>query len=368
MKIINENTIKEIIRNSLLSLFENSDKFNVFRNHFSKFVQQTLNIANKELQKYDLKVEINTEYEFFEDDYWLACYERSSGDIEYGIISIALNEEKIYNAMVDLGVDENLTEIEIQAIITIMHEVGHGIIDWYRYQFEGEEITITGEGYPVTVTKYPEIRQIYSTGGEMLNIAQSTEGKTDSKSVKYIKAEVDEKYGNINTAAYIKSFLTDYYNFAENGSLKYTNGKNYYMRGTFTHNNPDFLEDIKEMLNLGFTELSMEPVVSAPDDPAALTPEDLEIVKEQYEILAKEKLPKEPKEGKVPDSVFFLLDVDRNILLGAVNIRHYLNDYLLHYMMLFSNCCLQLFTTSSLKALSFILGLNKISNRKLILS
>ena len=40
---------------------------------------------------------------------------------------------------------------------------------------------------------------------------------------------------------------------------------------------------------------------------------------------------KEPKDGKVPDSVFFLLDVDRNILLGAVNIRHYLNDYLLQY-------------------------------------
>ena len=40
---------------------------------------------------------------------------------------------------------------------------------------------------------------------------------------------------------------------------------------------------------------------------------------------------KEPKEGKVPDSVFFLLDEERNILLGAVNIRHYLNDYLLKY-------------------------------------
>ena len=39
----------------------------------------------------------------------------------------------------------------------------------------------------------------------------------------------------------------------------------------------------------------------------------------------------EPKDGKVPDSVFFLLDVERNILLGAVNIRHYLNDYLLQF-------------------------------------
>ena len=39
----------------------------------------------------------------------------------------------------------------------------------------------------------------------------------------------------------------------------------------------------------------------------------------------------EPKDGKVPDSVYFLLDNDRNILLGAVNIRHYLSDYLLQF-------------------------------------
>ncbi len=40
---------------------------------------------------------------------------------------------------------------------------------------------------------------------------------------------------------------------------------------------------------------------------------------------------KEPVDGKVPDSVFFLLDEERHILIGAVNIRHYLNDYLLKY-------------------------------------
>ena len=63
-------------------------------------------------------------------------------------------------------------------------------------------------------------------------------------------------------------------------------GKGYYMRGTFTHANPDFLEDIREMLRLGFTELSMEPVVCAPDDPSALTEEDLAVVMDQYEQLA----------------------------------------------------------------------------------
>ncbi len=63
-------------------------------------------------------------------------------------------------------------------------------------------------------------------------------------------------------------------------------GKGYYMRGTFTHHNPDFLQDIQAMLGLGFTELSMEPVVCSPDSPAALTEADKPIVMEQYEKLA----------------------------------------------------------------------------------
>ena len=85
-------------------------------------------------------------------------------------------------------------------------------------------------------------------------------------------------------------------------------GKNYYMRGTFTHANPDFTKDVFHMADLGFTELSMEPVVSAPGDPAGLTPEDIEIVKEQYEILAKDMLRRE-KEGKPITFYHYMLDL-----------------------------------------------------------
>ncbi|MCR5255525.1 MAG: thioether cross-link-forming SCIFF peptide maturase [Acetatifactor sp.] len=85
-------------------------------------------------------------------------------------------------------------------------------------------------------------------------------------------------------------------------------GKNYYMRGTFTHANPDFTNDVFHMADLGFTELSMEPVVGAPDDPASLTPEDIEIVKEQYEILAKDMLRRE-KEGKPITFYHYMLDL-----------------------------------------------------------
>ena len=85
-------------------------------------------------------------------------------------------------------------------------------------------------------------------------------------------------------------------------------GKNYYMRGTFTHANPDFTNDVFHMADLGFTELSMEPVVCAPDDPAALTDEDLEIVKKQYELLAEEMLRRD-KDGKPITFYHYMLDL-----------------------------------------------------------
>ena len=85
-------------------------------------------------------------------------------------------------------------------------------------------------------------------------------------------------------------------------------GKNYYMRGTFTHENPDFLEDIKVMLDLGFNELSMEPVVCAKGDPSELTAEDMEIVKKQYEDLA-ELMLKKDKEGKPFTFYHYMIDL-----------------------------------------------------------
>ena len=86
------------------------------------------------------------------------------------------------------------------------------------------------------------------------------------------------------------------------------NGANYYIRGTFTHNNVDFTNDIFHMADLGFTELSMEPVVCAPDDPCALTQEDLPKLFEQYEILAKEML-KRKKEGRPFTFYHYMLDL-----------------------------------------------------------
>ncbi len=107
--------------------------------------------------------------------------------------------------------------------------------------------------------------------------------------------------------------------FAGNGSfdkivpkfqkfVKERGDKSYYMRGTFTHANPDFLEDIKVMLDLGFKELSMEPVVCAEGDPSALTKSDIEIVKEQYEKLA-ELMLKKHREGDPFTFYHYMIDL-----------------------------------------------------------
>ena len=85
-------------------------------------------------------------------------------------------------------------------------------------------------------------------------------------------------------------------------------GKGYYMRGTFTHANPDFLEDIKVMLDLGFTELSMEPVVCAAGDPSELTEADMEIVKDQYEKLA-ELMLRRDAEGRPFTFYHYMIDL-----------------------------------------------------------
>ena len=91
--------------------------------------------------------------------------------------------------------------------------------------------------------------------------------------------------------------------------VKARGGKDYYMRGTFTHANPDFLEDIKVMLDLGFTELSMEPVVGPESDPSSLTAEDLPIVLKQYEELAELMLERH-REGRPFTFYHYMIDLD----------------------------------------------------------
>ena len=51
--------------------------------------------------------------------------------------------------------------------------------------------------------------------------------------------------------------------------------RDYYVRGTFTRDNLDFSQDVLHMKELGFDQVSVEPVVTDPDVPYSLREEDL---------------------------------------------------------------------------------------------
>jgi len=86
------------------------------------------------------------------------------------------------------------------------------------------------------------------------------------------------------------------------------NQMDYYVRGTFTHNNLDFAEDVKHLADLGFKQISVEPVVAKPEESYAITEEDIPRILEEYDNLALELL-KRRREGKGVNFFHFMIDL-----------------------------------------------------------
>ena len=84
---------------------------------------------------------------------------------------------------------------------------------------------------------------------------------------------------------------------------------NYYVRGTYTHYNTDFSKDVLHLHDLGFEQISVEPVVCDPEEPYALQESDVPVLLEQYDILAKEIL-RRRKEGHFINFFHFMINLD----------------------------------------------------------
>ncbi len=89
---------------------------------------------------------------------------------------------------------------------------------------------------------------------------------------------------------------------------KLRNQTNYYVRGTFTHFNTDFSEDVLHLADMGFKQISMEPVVATEDAEYAIQESDLPKLFEEYDTLAKEMVKRE-KEGKGFNFFHFMIDL-----------------------------------------------------------
>ena len=129
---------------------------------------------------------------------------------------------------------------------------------------------------------------------EMNNVVLSIDGRK----------EVNDRMRPFrNGAGSYDNIVPKFKKFAES-----RNQTNYYVRGTFTHNNLDFSEDVKHLAELGFEQISVEPVVASDTDSYAIREEDLDTILNEYDNLAKYIL-KRRKEGKWFIFFHFMIDL-----------------------------------------------------------
>ena len=130
---------------------------------------------------------------------------------------------------------------------------------------------------------------------EMGNIILSLDGRKEVNDKVRIKVDGSGSYDDI--LPNIKKMIE-----------RRTKGKTFYVRGTFTRNNLDFYQDVVAMLNEGFKEISIEPVVLEDNHPLSLREEDLPEIFENYDKLYNE-MSRRKKEGK-DEFTFYHFNID----------------------------------------------------------
>ncbi|HBM81965.1 MAG TPA: thioether cross-link-forming SCIFF peptide maturase [Clostridiaceae bacterium] len=130
----------------------------------------------------------------------------------------------------------------------------------------------------------------------MVNIVLSIDGRKNINDAVRVRVDGSGTYDDILPK--IKKMVS-----------RRSKGKQYYVRGTFTSQNLDFYNDVMELANSGFKEISIEPVVLPEDDPLSLKRENLGIIFKQYEKIANEIL-RRNKEGNGFKFYHFAIDIN----------------------------------------------------------
>ena len=150
--------------------------------------------------------------------------------------------------------------------------------------------TITTNGLLLTDDKIDFINR------EMSNVVLSLDGRKEVNDRLRVRVNGDGCYDRI-VPQYQKLV-------AQRGD------KDYYARGTFTKYNLDFTQDVLHMAELGFDQVSVEPVVSDIKLDYSIKEEDLPRVFDEYETLAKTLIDRK-KKGKGFNFFHFMLDLDQ---------------------------------------------------------
>jgi uncharacterized protein len=131
---------------------------------------------------------------------------------------------------------------------------------------------------------------------EMHNIVLSLDGRKEIN---------DEMRPNAGGSGSYDRIVPKYQHF-----VKLRGDRDYYVRGTYTKNNLDFAQDVLHMNELGFDQVSVEPVMSDPNLPYSIKEEDLPRIYEEYDKLAKTMIELK-KNGKGFNFFHFMIDLDQ---------------------------------------------------------
>ncbi|MDR0292729.1 MAG: thioether cross-link-forming SCIFF peptide maturase [Oscillospiraceae bacterium] len=134
----------------------------------------------------------------------------------------------------------------------------------------------------------------------------------DDETIEYLNSEMDNLVLSLDGRADVNDALRRF----PDGEGSYgallplykkvteTRTGDYYVRGTYTKNNLDFVNDVMHLASLGFSNISLEPAVLPPGHPLALTEDDLPALRAEYETLCK------LLQGPVPSFSFFHFNID----------------------------------------------------------
>lgn len=194
------------------------------------------------------------------------------------------NSENKHNLEVDFFGGEPLMNFDVvKQIVNYARSIENKFNKKFRF-------TITTNGLLLTDDKIEYINK------EMSNVVLSLDGRKEINDSLRITPNGKGSYDTI---------VPKYQKLVESRG-----DKDYYVRGTFTKNNLDFTKDVLHMVDLGFEQLSIEPVVSDEKLDYSIKENDLLRVFEEYENLAKTIISKR-KNNEFFNFFHFMIDLNQ---------------------------------------------------------
>ncbi len=226
----------------------------------------------------------------------LACRYCFAGEGEYhgdrALMSLEVGKKALDFLVANSGNRQNLEVDFFGGEPTLNFDVVKGIVEYGRSLEEANNkkfrFTLTTNG----ILLNDEILEFANK--EMSNVVLSIDGRKD------VNDRMRPMRGGQGT---YDTIVPKYLKVAESRDQM-----NYYVRGTYTHFNTDFSEDVKHLADLGFKQISVEPVVARPEDEYALTEEDLPVLFEEYDKLAVDLLERK-KRGEDVNFFHFMIDL-----------------------------------------------------------